>query len=194
MATTNKTKTITGLALFTAIIVVLQMVATFIKFGPFSVTLVMVPIVVGAAIYGVKGGAYLGGAFGVVVAIACVAGWDIGGNMLWNVRPFVTLALCIAKGALAGLAAGGVYKLFAKKNITVATVLAAIAGPLVNTGTFCLAMAFLFHDTLVAWAGGTSVIYYTLTGLVGINFLLELGINIIVSPVIVRIIRAKKSI
>lgn len=71
----QKTKTLTGLALFTAIIVVLQLLGSFIKFGPFSISLVLIPIVVGAAVYGPKAGAYLGGVFGVVVLIACIAGW-----------------------------------------------------------------------------------------------------------------------
>ena len=48
----GKTQRMVGLAIFTAIIIVLQLVSTFIKFGPFSITLAMIPIVVGAAVYG----------------------------------------------------------------------------------------------------------------------------------------------
>ena len=49
-----------GLALFTAIVVVLQLISSMIRFGPFSITLALVPIVVGAAMYGIAGGAWLG--------------------------------------------------------------------------------------------------------------------------------------
>ena len=102
MKASAKTQRLTGLALMTGIIIVLQIVASFIKFGPFTITLALAPIIIGAALYGAGAGAYLGGVFGVVVFIACVAGWDMGGNILFTARPLVTLILCVVKGALAG--------------------------------------------------------------------------------------------
>ena len=72
----GKTRRLAGLALFTAIVVVLQLLGSFIKVGPFAVSLVLIPIVVGAAVYGVKAGAWLGFVFGVVVTIAVVTGAD----------------------------------------------------------------------------------------------------------------------
>ena len=77
MKASAKTQRLTGLALMTGIIIVLQIVASFIKFGPFTITLALAPIIIGAALYGAGAGAYLGGVFGVVVFIACVAGWDM---------------------------------------------------------------------------------------------------------------------
>ena len=53
----GKTRRLAGLALFTAIVVVLQLLGSFIKVGPFAVSLVLIPIVVGAAVYGVSAGA-----------------------------------------------------------------------------------------------------------------------------------------
>ena len=84
----------------TAIIVVLQVVASFVKFGPFSITLALAPIIIGAALYGAGAGAWLGAVFGVVVLIACIAGWDYGGNVLFTANPLLTAALCIVKGAV----------------------------------------------------------------------------------------------
>lgn len=187
----SKTQRLTGLALFTGMIVVLQLIGTFIKFGPFSITLTLIPIVVGAAIYGPKAGTYLGGVFGVVVLIACILGWDVGGSILWNAQPLLTALLCIVKGALAGFVAGKVYGPISRKNATAGTVVAAIACPVVNTGIFLFGLFFLFHDILVSWAAGTDIFIYILTGLVGINFVLEVAINMIVSPVIVRVINAR---
>lgn len=188
----NNTRTLTGLAVLSAIVVFLQLFATFIKFGPFSITLAMVPVVVGAALYGPRAGAYLGGVFGAVVLIACIFGWDMGGSILWNARPFVTLVLCLGKGALAGLACGGVYAILKKYNGTLAAVLAGLAGPVVNTGIFCLAMVFLYDEILASWAGGSSVVTYIVTGLVGVNFLVEMTVDIVLSPAIVRVIYARK--
>lgn len=187
----RKTQRLAGLALLTAIIVVLQIIATFVRFGPFSVTLTLIPMVVGAAIYGPKAGAYLGGVFGVVVLVACIFGWDFGGNILWNAQPLMTAALCLVKGAAAGLAAGGAYVLLHKRKV-VATATAAVLAPIVNTGIFLLALYFCYYDVLASWASGAgaTITTYILTGLVGINFLLELGVNVVVSPVIVQIIKA----
>ena len=63
----GKTRQLAGMAIFTAIVVVLQLLGTFVRFGPFSISLVLVPIVIGAALYGAKAGAWLGFVFGVVV-------------------------------------------------------------------------------------------------------------------------------
>ena len=99
--TMGKTQRMVGLAIFTAIIIVLQLVSTFIKFGPFSITLAMIPIVVGAAVYGAGAGAYLGGVFSVVVLICCVTGADPGGAVVWNANPFLCIVVCMAKGIAA---------------------------------------------------------------------------------------------
>ena len=50
------TKNLVMYAVLTAIVVVLQLLGAFIKFGPFSISLVLVPIVIGAALLGWKGG------------------------------------------------------------------------------------------------------------------------------------------
>ena len=191
MKASAKTQRLTGLALMTGIIIVLQIVASFIKFGPFTITLALAPIIIGAALYGAGAGAYLGGVFGVVVFIACVAGWDMGGNILFTARPLVTLILCVVKGALAGLAAGAVYRALAQRSPMAGSILAGIMCPVVNTGIFCLGLAGFYYDTLVAWAGGTALVYYVITVLVGLNFLLEMAINLVLRSVIVRVVKAR---
>ena len=191
MKASAKTQRLTGLALMTGIIIVLQIVASFIKFGPFTITLALAPIIIGAALYGAGAGAYLGGVFGVVVFIACVAGWDMGGNILFTARPLGTLILCVVKGALAGLAAGAVYRALAQRSPMAGSILAGIMCPVVNTGIFCLGLAGFYYDTLVAWAGGTALVYYVITVLVGLNFLLEMAINLVLSSVIVRVVKAR---
>ncbi len=190
----QKIQRMTGLALLSAVIVVLQLVVSSIKIGPFNITLTLIPIVVGAAIYGAPAGAFLGFIFGAVVTLACILGWDAGGSILWNAQPFLTALVCLAKGALAGFAAGGVYQLLRAKNETAAGVCAAVISPIVNTGIFLLALYFLFYDILAGWATsfGADVATYMLTGLVGVNFLVEMAVNVVLSPVIVRILRARK--
>ena len=192
MRANEKTRRLTGLALMTAIIVVLQVVASFVKFGPFSITLALAPIIIGAALYGAGAGAWLGAVFGVVVLIACVAGWDMGGNILFTANPLLTAALCIVKGAAAGFVSGLVFRGLSSRSPMGASIIAGIVCPVVNTGIFCVGLAVFFYDTLVAWAGGSDLIYYIIFGLTGVNFVLELAINLVLSTVIVRVVGARK--
>lgn len=190
----EKTRRLTGLALMTAIIVVLQVVASFVKFGPFSITLALAPIIIGAALYGASAGAWLGGVFGVVVFIACVAGWDAGGNILFTANPLLTCILCIAKGALAGLVSGAVYRALSDRSPMAASLTAGVVCPVVNTGIFVAALILLFPDTLTAWATaeGKDIVTYIILVLTGVNFLLELAINLVLSTVIARVVHARK--
>ena len=187
----GKTRRLAGLALFTAIVVVLQLLGSFIKVGPFAVSLVLIPIVVGAAVYGVSAGAWLGFVFGVVVTIAVVTGADQGGYIMFSARPVMTVLVCLIKGTAAGYVAGLLYRAIGKKHPLAGVIVAAAAAPVVNTGLFVLAMV-LFYQPLQAWAGGTAVATYVVTGLVGVNFLLELGVNLVLSPTITRLIAAGK--
>ena len=196
MRASEKTRRLTGLALLTAIVAVLQVVASFIKFGPFTITLALAPILIGAALYGPKAGAYLGGVFGLVVLIACILGWDPGGSTLWNANPFLTACICLVKGIAAGLAAGAVYRAIvggsrAHGRMMTGSIVAGVVSPLVNTGLFVLALTLLFHDILVTWAAGSDLIYYIVFVLTGINFVLELVLNLVLSTVIVRVVGAR---
>lgn len=177
----NKHKKIAGVGLLTAVVVVLQLLGSFIHFGPFSISLVLIPIVVGASLYGVLSGAWLGLAFGITVLISGNAAAFLA------VNPGGTVVTVLLKGALAGLLAGAVYKAIEKKNKVVATIVAAIVCPVVNTGIFLIGCRLFFFDTIKTWAAGTNVFVYMITGLVGFNFLFELGLNIILSPTIIKL-------
>lgn len=195
MERTN-TRKLTTLAIFTALIIVLQLISAlltrFVPALPFSVTLTLVPIVVGAALYGASAGAYLGGVFGLVVLLFCVTGLDAGGAMLWNAGPLLCALICLVKGIAAGAHAGATYRALADKNAILAAILAGIVAPVTNTALFITAVLAFFRDTLMVWAGGTDLMTYVIVGLAGINFLLELAVNLVLAPVIVRIINARK--
>ena len=183
------TKDIALGAILTALVIVLQLVGQFIKFGPASISLVLIPIVIGSAICGPKISTWLGLVFGVVVLFT-------DGMAFMAIHVVGTIVTVLLKGALCGLASGLVYKLFEKKNVYLAVVLSAIACPLVNTGLFLLGCYIFFFDTIKEWglsAGFANVGEYMILGLVGINFLLELAVNVVLSPIIVRIINVRKN-
>ena len=190
----KKIERMVGISLLLAVMIVLQFLASVfpIKIGPFPISLVLIPIVLGTATYGVAAGGILGGAFGVMTYIFCVNGMDIGGQMVFQASPVLCFLVVMAKGILCGLASGFVYRMLHKTNGYVAMLCAAIICPVVNTGVFLIGMSLFFMDVLRAWAGGTDVVGYILSGLILINFLPELGINIVFSPAGQRILRAIK--
>lgn len=191
----EKINRMVGIALLAALVVILQLLAGMIKIGTFSITLTLIPIIVGAAFYGPSAGAILGAVFGLVVYIGCATGSDPGGQMVFAANPFLCFLVVMAKGALAGLCAGLVYRLVMKGHESiergiVAVLLAGITAPVVNTGVFCIGMLLFFRETLQAWAAGSDLFNYIIFGLTGVNFLIELGINMVCSPAIVTVVRA----
>lgn len=186
----TSTKTIVFTAIMTALVILLQFLGSFIKFGPFSISLVLIPIVIGTAMCGVGAGAWLGFVFGLMVLIS----GDAAAFLAINVPG--TIITVLLKGIACGFLAGVVYKLLAKGNRYLAVAGSAIVCPLVNTGIFLLGCLVFFMDTVTGWATaaglGENIAQYMIFGLVGGNFLFELGLNIILSPVIVRLLNIKK--
>ena len=113
----KKTKVLVGMAIFTALVVVLQQMAGIIKIGPFSPSLVLIPIVIGAAVYGAKAGAWLGLVFSICVLVAVVTGQDQGGYLMWGINPAMTAVIVLAKGIAAGFLAGLVFRMLQKKKL-----------------------------------------------------------------------------
>ena len=185
----NKTVDIyklTYLAIMTAIVVVLQYAGGFIKLGTFSVSLVLIPIVLGTIVGKAWGGAWLGAVFGVTVFISGDAA------LFYGINPLGTIVTVMLKGILAGVCAGLVYQLLSKFNLYVAVVAAAVVCPIVNTGVFLIGCRLFFYDWIVenaAAINGWSPVAFMFLGLVGANFLVELLFNIVLSPVVVRLIR-----
>ena len=178
-----------SLALLAALVVVLQTVASNIKVGPIPITLTLVPIVIGAVLYGSGAGALLGAIFGLVTAVAGLTGYDAGTQALIQASPIWTILTCFVKATAAGWVAGLVYRALRKKQ-TLGCVLAAMSAPVVNTGIFLLAMTTVLRSSLEAWAGGTDMVYYVFVVLTGVNFLVEFGVNAVLSAAIARIVKA----
>jgi len=180
------TRKLVLLALLTAVVIVFQFLGTFIRFGPFAVSLVLMPIAVGAALLGTLAGAWLGFVFGFVVLISGDAAPFLA------VNPAATIFIVLLKGLLAGLAAGLLYNSLESINKTVAAFAAALICPIVNTGVFIAGCYIFFLPTLTDWgiaAGIVNVTAFIFLILIGANFFFELGINLVLSPAIVRLIQ-----
>ena len=193
MNTKNKrlaTETMVLGAMMTALVVILQCLATYTTFfGPFSTAVALVPIVIGAALCGTGVGAWLGLVFGGVVILTGNAALFLA----FSVPGTIVTVLC--KGMACGAAAGIVHKLLKKWNGIVAAIASAIVCPVVNTGVFLLGCRIFFMpyadaiaETLQMNVSGMDLFF----ALAGANFLLELGMNLVLSPVIVKLISLAK--
>lgn len=181
----QKTLLMVEMGILTAIVIVLQALASSIRFGPFSITLVLAPIVIGAALGGWKAGAWLGFVFGVMVLLSGDA------NPFLAVSIPGTIITCIAKGMTAGALAGLVYRALEQKSQLFAVIAAAIVCPVANTGVFLLGCVVFFLDTIRsagAASGYSNAGAYMLFGIVGLNFVVELAINLALSTTIVRVL------
>ena len=186
----KQTKTLVLGAIMTALVIILQLVGTATTFfGPFSTAVALVPIVIGAAMCGTAVGAWLGFVFGVVVLASG------GGNFFFIFDVPGTIITVLVKGTACGLAAGLVYKIFARINRYVGVIAAAIACPVVNTGVFMLGCAIFFLDSatdIASALGSDASGMGVFVVLAMANFLFELGMNIVLSPVIVRLLNLRK--
>ena len=183
------TRTMVLGALLTALVVILQFMGSFIKFGMFSISLVLIPIAIGAITCGKRVSTWLGLVFGVVV----LASGDAAAFLVVNAPG--TIITVLLKGVACGFFAGLVYELIAKatKKTYIAGVVAALVCPIANTGVFLLGCLVFFMETIAVWAEGlgfgANVGRYMIFGLVGGNFLFEMAVNIILAPAIVHIIK-----
>ena len=189
----KKTMTVVVMGLLTAIVAVLQIFASGIQLNQFTViTLVLAPIIVGAALYGWKAGAWLGAVFSAIVLISGQAAFFMAMSIPGTI---ITVML---KGTLAGIAGGLVYRLIEKKNRVAAVVAAGIVTPVVNTGIYILGCLVFFMDFLqagMAEKGAADLFTYVIVFMVGMNFVVELAINLVLSSAIVLILNvAQKKI
>ena len=189
---TNKrmsTETLVLAALMTALVVILQFMGAIVRLGPFQCSLVLMPIVIGAAMCGPKISAWLGFVFGMVVLLNGDAAAFL------TVNAIGTVITVLTKGTLCGLCAGLVYNLLKEKNKYLAVLAAAIVCPIVNTGVFLIGCFLFFFKTVESWGlamGFENTIEYMFLGLVGGNFLFEMITNIVLCPAIVRVLNLRK--
>ena len=182
-------KRITGIAVLLALVIVLQMLGGYFKIGATSLSFVLVPIVLGGILYGPYVGGFLGFAFGFITLMYGVTGADPFTAILFQEQPIATALLCLVKGTAAGLVSGFLYQMIAKKQKYVGVFAAAAAAPIVNTGLFIAGSLLFLKETLQTnfVAEGSTLVYFLFIGCAGINFLVELAINLIFAPTLYRL-------
>lgn len=191
---------IVEMAMLIALIFVMQYLGTLIS-TPFramgiEISFVLIPIVVGAFVLGPVEGAVLGFVFGAMTVVLTVIAPGTMTYILFTESPVLYVIVAMVKAIAAGLGAGLIYrgldKIMKGKAVYLRTVLASAATPVINTGIFLIGMVCFFSKVIAErWAGGENIFLFLL-GLIWINFVIEFGINVILSPAIVRIVDAIK--
>ena len=172
-------------AFLTAIVGVLSYFGGFIKIGGLaSISLTLVPVVLGGALLGPKTGAWLGAVSGAVFFLTADA-------VFWfSLSIFGTILTVMVKGTVAGLCAGLLFRLLEGKNRYLAMLTAAAACPLINTGIFLLGCLLFFFDAVTSMASdaGKTTFAFMILVFVGLNFVFELLLNLLLSPALVRLV------
>ncbi len=183
-------------AMFAALVVVLQTFVA-IPLGMFTITLTLVPIMLGAILFGPASGAFLGGVFGVVVAIQVITGAAGAlSSAMFLQSPVITIVLCLLKGIAAGWVSGIVCRLFTNKEKNkLGVILSAVSCPITNTGIFALGL-FVFYGSLInTWAidnAFANAFTFVMIGCIGLNFVVEFTVNVLLIPVVLRVISIVK--
>lgn len=190
--TTNseRTRRLVTAAMMTTLVVVFQLLATYTAFfGPFSTAIGLIPIAIGACICGPLVGAWLGLVFGIVVLAT-------GGAALFFAFSIPgTIITVLLKGAGCGFIAGLAFKIFAPKLKFFAAIVSSLLCPIVNTGIFLLGSAVFFmpHAQAIGdMVGVDGAGFGVFIALAFANFIIELLMCGLLSPVFVRIIKIVK--
>ena len=170
------------LGILSAIVYVLQFFVK-IPLGTFTISVSLSVIVLAAVLYSYTGGAIIGG----VSALAILLNGDAA--LFYSFNFILTVLVVLIKGIASGLAAAAVFNLLKKINKYVAIIVASIAAPIANTGIFLLGSITCFYKPIQAMAGGTNVALFVIVSFIGFNFFFELIANVVLAPIIYRLLK-----
>lgn len=181
----NRTSKIVKKIVLIGLLTALATAFSFVKIpiaGTVTVNLVLPVVVIGAILCGPEVGAWL-----TIIPTLTTLGEA---SLFLQYSPAGAVLTLFLKGILAGLAAGIAYEVLSKSYPQTAVLCAAVITPIVNSSIFVLGCYVFIWGELVALAAEANVgIGALLLGLAGINFVVELIINIVLCPSIIRIIR-----
>ena len=183
------------ISLLIAIIVVLQMTAGLLPSlpGGAKLSFVLIPIVIGAALYGQSTGAILGAVFGLIAFYYSATGADGIGFAIFQVSPIGCFVICVGKSTVAGFVSGLVYKLLTKVNSYLAMFAASIVCPVLNTGIFMGMVALFFRNTSFESAPETYTVIVSIFGIILMfNAIPELILNVVLSPAMNTLVNLAK--
>ena len=179
------TKYLVELALLIAIILLMAFTPIgYIKTAGLEITLIVVPVAVGAVTLGPTAGAILGGVFGITSFIQCF-GMSAFGTVLLGVNPFFTFLVCVPTRILEGWLTGLIYRGLRKTKLPSAgsVTFANLCCPILNTTFFMGTLVTLFAGTMREQLGMTKVIPF-IAMFVGVNGVVEVIICFVIGAAV----------
>lgn len=192
MNTFSQAKKLTYFSVLTALTIVLQLLGNTVRIGVVTLNFSLIPIVLAAILLGTLYGAGLGAITGLIILFNCgILGADGFTNVLFATDPVVIILVCVLKTAVAGAVSGLLFKVLANRNGLVATFVAAGVVPVINSGLFILGMLLIIPSLRAAGfiAEGANAFAVIVIGFVGLNFVFEFAVNLIVAPALYRVIK-----
>ena len=183
------TQQIVGTGLLLALGIIFQIIGNYLQFGPVNINLTLVIIVLGAVLYGPFSGAILG-FFNGLMALFSPSTLAL----FMPISPVGTVLACLLKCTIAGLVSGFIYKALKNKNKIVATIVAAFVVPIINTGIFSIFALIFFRPFLESGVGEQfpNIGAFLVFGVIGINFIFEIVVTVLLSAIFGMIIARKK--
>lgn len=140
------------LAVLLAILLMLEItgLGMFKTFG-LELTILQIPVILGAIILGPSAGAILGGAFGLLSFWECFGKSQFGATLL-GINPFLTFLVCVPTRIVMGWLCGLIFramdrKLAGTKGDFASYVVASLSGALLNTLFFMTTLCLCFYHT-----------------------------------------------
>lgn len=198
MNNVKKTVWLTELAVLIAIIVLLEVTGLgMIKTFGLEMTILQVPVIIGAILLGPSGGAILGTTFGLVSFWECF-GKSAFGTMLFSINPFFTFLVCVPTRVLMGWICGLIFKatdrrLQHTKASIVPYISSSLGGALLNTVLFMGTLCACFYRTefIQGFANslGTGNVFSFIVLFVGVQGLIEAVVCAALGTVISKTVR-----
>ena len=186
----NRVLQLTLTAVFLAVIIVMSFTPVgYLKVGLVEITLLVLPVALGAVTVGTGAGAFLGIAFGATSFIQCF-GMSQFGAMMLSINPVFTAIVCFVPRILLGFCAGLLFKALAKTKIPdgVSAGITALCASLINTVCFVGLLIVLFGKTeyimsMMESVGAKNLLLFGVA-FAGVNSLVEAGANAVLGGVI----------
>lgn len=183
----KKTLWLVQTAILSAIIAVMTFTPLgYLRVGMIEITLLMIPVVIGAIIVGPVCGTVLGGVFGLTSFIQCFTGSFVGTPLL-GINPFLTFIMCLVPRILMGLLVGLIFRALYKidKTKIVSYAVASLSGAVINTVLFVGALILFFGNT--EWVkehlGKTA---YAIIALIVVNAVVEAAVCLVAGTAITK--------
>lgn len=177
--TSFSTRYMVRLAVLAGIILVMSFTPLgYFKTLGLSVTLIQIPVAIGAITLGPTAGAILGAVFGATSFAQCF-GMERFGTTLMGINPIGTLLTCMVPRILMGLLAGLIFKGFSRlrKVQWQAYPVTCLLAALLNTLLFMSFLVLFFYHTEfiqgLASTMGTGSVLTFVAAFVGVNGILE---------------------